>query len=381
MAIFGWVLAAAGLGLLFLVVQSVYLGAVLRWEDQETVGLGYYGRPLDARNRFKRTLRLHARLLAPILRLNTYAARFDFRRVSFSHKGVAGPLGTCSSESFAAGESYQPRPEDIFVVTQMKCGTTWMQQVVYEVLHRGRGTLVETGTELYAVSPWLEGRKSVPVTLAPALGAERPGRIIKTHFPAALCPEAPQTRYIYVARHPVSCLASCMDFIATNVGGLAPGIEACVEWFCSRELMWWGTWPDHVAGWWDRAQRQQNVLFLYFEDMKRDLPGTVRQVAAFLGVEPLSEAEVAAVAGKCGFEYMQRHQDMFEMHPPHLLQANAELFVRGTADRHLDIPEEHRQRILGWCGRQLEGRAFPVERAYPDVARAGAAESGSAGGG
>jgi hypothetical protein len=212
------------------------------------------------------------------------------------------------------------------------------------------------------------------------VGTERPGRIIKTHLPANLCPDAAPARYIYVARHPVSCFASCVDFIATNVGGLAPGIEAFEEWFCSPDLMWWGSWPDHVAAWWERAERQGNVLFLYFEDMKRDLPGTVRQVAAFLGLSPLSEGEIAAVVEKCGFEYMQRNQDMFEMHPPHLLQANAELFVRGTADRHLDVPQEGRRRILAWCGRSLEGRAFPVVEPYPDVASAGAGETGSAGG-
>jgi hypothetical protein len=378
MSFLGWALAAAGLGLLFLVVQSVYLGAVLRWEDEQTVGLGYYGRPLEGRNRFKRTLRLHARLLAPILRLNAQAAKFDFRRVSFIHKGIAGPLGTCSPETFAAGEGYQPRPEDIFVATQMKCGTTWMQHLVYEVLHRGRGTLVETGTELYAVSPWLEGRKSVPLAETPAIGEERPGRIIKTHFPAQLCPDAEAARYIYVARHPVSCFASCVDFVATNVGGLAPGINAFEEWFCSPELMWWGTWPDHVAGWWERAQRRGNILFLYFEDMKRDLPATVRQVTAFLGLSPLSDADVDAVCEKCGFEYMQRHQDMFEMHPPHLLQANAELFVRGSADRHLDVAEEVRGRILTWCRLGLEGRSFPIAAAYPDVASGNGGDAGSA---
>jgi hypothetical protein len=171
-----------------------------------------------------------------------------------------------------------------------------------------------------------------------------------------------------------------MDFIATNVGALAPGVEAFEEWYSSKDLMWWGTWPEHVAGWWNRAERQGNVLFLYFEDMKRDLPGTIRQVAAFLGVAALSETEVAAVTEKCGFEYMQRYQDMFEMHPPHLLQANAELFVRGTADRHLDVPEQDRERILAWCDRELRGSAFPVARSYPDVASAGARESGSAGG-
>jgi hypothetical protein len=166
--------------------------------------------------------------------------------------------------------------------------------------------------------------------------------------------------------------------VATNVGGLAPGIDAFEEWFCSQELMWWGTWPDHVTGWWDRAQRRENVLFLYFEDMKRDLPATVRQVAAFLGLALLSDAEVATVSKKCGFEYMQRHQDMFEMHPPHLLQANAELFIRGSTDRHLDVAEEVRGRILSWCRTSLAGRSFPVAVAYPDVASPGEGNAGSA---
>lgn len=371
MGLLGWALAFAGAGILFLVLQSVYLAAVLRWEDEQTVGLRYYGRPPEGRRRFKRALQRHARGLAPILRLNAGAARFDFRKVSFQFRGVAGPLGTCSPESFAAGADYRPRPGDIFVATQMKCGTTWMQQIVYEVLHRGAGKLVESGATMYAVSPWLEGRKSVPLADAPVLGGERRGRIIKTHFPADLCPADPDARYIYVARHPVSCLASCIDFVRTNVGRLAPDLEAFEAWYCSSELMWWGPWPGHVAGWWDRAARDGNVLFLYFEDMKRDLPATVRRVAAFLGVSPLSDGELARVVEKCGFAYMQRHQEAFEMHPPHLLQANAELFVRGSADRHLDVPEAVGQRILGWCARELAGRAFPAADRYPDLAEAG----------
>jgi hypothetical protein len=123
-----------------------------------------------------------------------------------------------------------------------------------------------------------------------------------------------------------------------------------------------------VTGWWDLAQRERNVLFVYFEDMKRDLPAVVRKVAGFLGVRPLTDAEVAAVAEKCGFAYMQRHQEAFEMHPPHLLQTNAELFVRGTADRHRDVPDDARRRIGAWCASEMAASGFPLASAYPDVA-------------
>jgi hypothetical protein len=354
------------------VVMGVYLAAVLKWEDEQTVGARYYGRSLEGRQKFKRALGRHATLLAPMLWLNGRIAKVDLRRARIQYKGVSGPAGSCSAESFQRAESYQPTGQDIFVVTQMKCGTTWMQHVVYEVLLRGKGNLVETGTAMYAIAPWLEGRKSVSLADAPLIGVERPSRIIKTHLPVAICPYDPQARFIYVARHPASCFASCVDFVQTNVGDMAPPMTAFEEWFCSKDLMWWGTWTDHVLGWWRWSNEQQNVLFLYFEDMKKDLPGVIQRVADFLGVRQLDANEIAAIAHKCGFTYMQEHQSSFEMQPPHILQARegAKLFVSGSAERHKDVPEDVRMRVSGWAARELTGTGFPLEQKYPDVAAA-----------
>jgi len=360
-----WILIVAGALLGLGLIGLVYLSVVLSWEDGRTVGLAYYGLPPAERERFRRRLRVHALLLFPILHLMARMSRFDFARVSFRHRGISGPKGTCSKESFERADGYQPRPEDVFVATQMKCGTTWMQHVVYQILSRGDGDLVESGRTLYSISPWIEGRKSVSMEHAPLIGKERPSRIIKTHLPAALCPYRPESRYIYVSRHPVSCFASCADFLAENTGSFAPPASAIEEWFCSDELMWWGTWPVHVRGWWELSRERDNVLFLRFEDLKRDLGSVVRQVASFLGVAPLSNAELERVLHKCGFAYMQEHKANFEMHPPHILAVDAELFVRGTADRHKDVPEATRRRILDMCREKLEGSGYQVEPVGP----------------
>lgn len=367
MGILGWIGVIIGALIAFYILQLIYLSAVLSWENQRTIGLAYYGLPPKERARFKRKLKLHAILLAPILWLSAKSAKFTFQKASFQHRGIAGPMGSCNPESFAKADGYQPTGEDVFVVTQMKCGTTWMQHVVYEVLMRGEGNLVESGTALYALCPWIEALKSVPVEQAATIGTERPSRVIKTHLPAELCPWSPAARYVYVARHPVSCFASCIDFVNTNAGAMAPPLPLYEEWFCSPSLMWWGTWTNHVNGWWERAQREKNVLFVYFEDMKKDLPAVIHQVAAFLGMKPLTEGEIRQIAEKCSFRYMQEHQEAFEMHPPHLLATNAELFVRGTADRHKDVSAEVKQRIAAWAAAGIPSGGFPLAKAYPDV--------------
>ncbi len=368
MSLLGWIGLALGAVVVLLFVQLVQLSLVLARTQRETRGLGYYGRAPDERAAFKRDLARHARRLRPIIRLLARTSRFRFDRASFEQEGIRGPLGTCDAESFARGMAYEPRAEDVFVVTQMKCGTTWMQHLIYQILCRGRGDLVESGRALYAISPWLEAHTSVSVEEAPLLGTGRPSRIVKTHLPASHCPASPESRYIYVARHPVSCFASCLDFIAENAGSMAPEPEAVEAWFCS-EAMWWTPWPSHVSGWWERSREAPNVLFVHFEEMVDDLAGVARRVAEFLELPPLSGDELAAALEKCSFAYMKRHAEAFEMHPPHLFSTGTEFFRRGSSDRHRDVPPEMAARIGSWCARAADAGPYPLGRFYPDVLR------------
>jgi hypothetical protein len=367
----GGVLAGVGIIVAVTVLMSftgfLYLAVVLAWEDQRTRGSSYYAAPPEERDRFRQRLRLHARLLHPVVALTARLTNVSLERASFRLNGIAGPKGTCSPESFAAGLSHVPDRSDVFVVTQMKCGTTWMQHVVYQVLTRGQGGLAERGQALYAVSPWLEGLRSVSMSDAPLVGTERPSRIIKTHFPADVCPFDERARYVYVVRHPVSCFASCADFVAANLGVFAPGLEEIRGWFCGEETMWWGSWPRHVEGWWRRSQESDNVLFVGFEEMKSDLGGVVRRVAAHLGVSELTSEELDAVVHQCGFEYMRDHAISFEMHPPHLFAVDAELFVKGTSDRYRDVSPALREGITTWCSDRLREGDFPFAERYGSV--------------
>jgi hypothetical protein len=355
-------LAAVLLGL------AAYSGWYFRWEDRQTQGAAYYARPLAERRRLKRRIRAYSLPVHPFVRLLSALRGRPTSMPSFEYEGVCGPTRVSSPEVFAKAKAYRPRPEDIFVVTQMRCGTTWMQQVVYEIVSRGCGDLSDRGhRHLYAMSPWLDGTRSVSLEAAPLVG-EPPARIIKSHLPVTLCPYDPAAKYVYVTRHPVSCFGSIVDYQRALAGWLMPPVKNLADWFCS-DRMYWLPWPRHVEGWWRLSRTHDNVLFVHFEEMTRDLGSVLDRVAAFFG-RPLQERERQQVLEKCSFEYMRSREELFEMSPPTMFSvAGRRFMVRGPARRD-EVSPAIRARIVDYCREALRGSVYPVREFYPDLAPA-----------
>jgi aryl sulfotransferase len=364
-------------GVLALVVAAnvLYLAWYFRWEQRQTRGMAYYGRPVAARRSLKRQIYWRSLPIRPFVRLLALLNRRRATMPVFEYEGVSGPPRVSSPQVFARARMYRPRPEDVFVVTQMRCGTTWMQQLVYETVCRGDGGLGDQGRgHLYAISPWIDAINSVSIEDAPIVGS-RPARIIKSHLPASLCPYSTEARYIYVARHPVSCFASIVDYNRSLLGPLAPPVPTLADWFCS-DRMYWSPWPAHVDGWWQWAERRDNILFVHFEEMAKTFDDVQRRVEIFLGCS-LTAAERARVAEKCSFRYMKAHEDLFEMAPPTMFSAAGGAFLSsGKASRHEDVTPDIRRQILGYCRQRLE--AYPAARFYPDLAPSSAERSQAA---
>ena len=348
------------------VLSLLYFVCLSLWADRATTGLNYFGQPLEKRRQFKRRIGLLGILNLPLLWILSRLSPVSLEVGSSKIQDVYAPKHSCPVEALEAAVSYEPEDADVFVATQMKSGTTWMLHLVYQILCRGKGDLVELGQALHAVVPWIESTKSVSMEQAQRVGEVNSKRIIKTHLPAALCPHSESAKYIYVVRHPVSCFASVVDFVGSSLGPLNLPTEAFEDWFCS-EQMWFTSWPQHVLGWRRRAQEKPNVLLVKFEDMKKDLGNVTALITTFLGLEELDSEEMSLVLQKCSFTYMKANADTFEMNVPTVLQAAGTMFASGKADRDQDIEEETRIRIANWCGKTLEDD-HGLDDLYPDLA-------------
>jgi aryl sulfotransferase len=86
------------------------------------------------------------------------------------------------------------RDGDVIIATYAKSGTTWVQQIVGQLIFGGDPAL-----NLAEVSPWLDMRLRIPEKLA-RLAAQTHRRFIKTHLPADALVISPQARYLYVGR-------------------------------------------------------------------------------------------------------------------------------------------------------------------------------------
>lgn len=348
-----------------IITYVAYCILCIGWCTRNSLGLSYYGKPLAERIEFKKKVALLHKSIVPFLKLLNLIPKPKNPPFAPVYKGVVFPWFLCSEDSLEKAEQFEPRANDIIIATQQRSGTTWAQQLIYEILCRGKGDLSDHGhNHLYAVSPWLEALIGVPVEQAPIIG-EQKRRIIKTHLPAFLCPYRENTRYIYIARHPASCCASCIDWYNYIAGPFVPEKNVEVDFFCSDNFFF-SPWPKHVEGYWQWSHSRPNVLFLHFEELKADLPGVIRRIADFLNMQ-LSENEVALISGKCSFDYMSKHAYWFEMSPPTPFMPGEDGFFKsGSSQRFSSLEKSHREKIIDYCKTQLKEASYPIARFYPE---------------
>lgn len=239
------------------------------------------------------------------------------------------------------------RPGDVVIATYPKSGTTWMQQIVGQLVFPGADVAINK------VSPWMDSRLNPAARLA-ALEARRHRRILKSHLPLDALVYSPQAKYIYVARdgrdvvwslHHNHRNATELYYRAFNdtPGRVGPPIgppdpdvrDYFRRWLRENGFPFWPYW-EHVRGWW-QARDLPNVLLVHFNDLKRDLESEMRRVATFLECE-IAEEQWPQLRSHCTFDFMKRHAEEVAPFGDAILEGGPGAFInKGENGRWRDV--------------------------------------------
>lgn len=279
------------------------------------------------------------------------------RKPSYAERGVLRmPMGF-PPEALASALEYRAEPDDIFVASYPKCGTTWLQYIVYLLLHDGRPLAAEQ--KMTDVFPHLEevGRGGVAALPRP--------RLIKTHLPFAMTPGHPRARYIYVARNPFDCAVSFFHHtrgFPKHYDFSDGTFDDFFECFLSGEVDF-GDYFDHLMSWYAHKD-DRNILFLTYEALKTDTRGAILGVAEFLEINVIEDDEIVErVLRHSSFESMRQNQDRWSSRRPDDMPG----FVRKgiVGDWVNCFSTEQTRRLLEKFRERTRGS--DVERLWPDI--------------
>ncbi|XP_066020272.1 amine sulfotransferase isoform X2 [Pocillopora verrucosa] len=228
-----------------------------------------------------------------------------FRIPAFFVYGSQGPELLCDFIT-----NFQTKPDDVFIVSYPKSGTTWVQEIVWQIYHDGEISHKVLGDRiLYIEKALLPESTHLDIKSMPS------PRLFKSHLSYDAIPkstdEAKTTcKYIYVARNPKDAAVSSYKFMGSfGTNGMNAPWEFYAKLFIEGKI--YNKWSDHVLGWW-KHRHDPNVLFLKYEDLQKDLQSNVRMISKFLN-KPLSEEVISLITEQCTFKGMMKNVQSFTL--------------------------------------------------------------------
>ena len=283
-------------------------------------------------------------------------------------------------------DDFEFRPDDIFIVSYPKSGSTWMQQIVAQILFRGAAD-----ANVASLSPCVDLRLPPRAEKLAMLRAQTHRRFIKSHLPSDAIVYSPLARYIFVARdgrdvvwsmHNHFGRANDLHYHAFNdaPGRVGPPVvrppesirQYFLEWLQGDGYPLLPFW-HMIRSWWE-IRSLPNVFLVHYQELKDDLEGSMRRVAEFLSV-PVAQADWPRLVAHCRFDYMKQHGEQVAPLGGALWDGGAQTFIhRGTNGRWSSVLtpsdcsayETAARRELGdpcaqWLAAGEHGMAWPPE--------------------
>ncbi|XP_076034910.1 uncharacterized protein LOC143021359 [Oratosquilla oratoria] len=286
------------------------------------------------------------------------------------------------------------RESDVVVMTYPKCGTTWTQDIIWNMVNNPNSDNPLADESIKNRSPYLEvdmlvlgkykemilSQYGSPVLkkffdLCPGgnptdgpgiqMASVIPGpRIIKTHltFPLLSPGLLDTAKVVYVARNPkdmcVSNLHHCRIGKMHNFQG---DMDLFIDYLINDELHYGSYWDHIKEGWKHREHPRVHIMF--FEDLKTDPMAEVKKLDKFLGTD-LTEKQMTEVIENTTFDKMKARGAEYaiakefehKLSNQEMIQTEGGFFRKGqVGDFKNKLTPEQESKIDAWTKKNSEG--------------------------
>ncbi|XP_015075750.1 cytosolic sulfotransferase 12-like [Solanum pennellii] len=200
----------------------------------------------------------------------------------------------------ACQQQFQAQDSDIILVTSPKSGSVWLKSLLFALVNRKNNPIFEQDHPLLVKNPhdlvlFLE-LDLYADDQVPDFSLFTSPRLMATHVPFASLPKSVQnsrTKLVYLCRNPKDTFISMWQF-ANNLRldnhKDTNSIEEMFDHFCKGVSIYGPFW-DHVLGYWKESKENPDkVLFLMYEEIKKQPKIYLKRLAEFLKC-PFSKEE------------------------------------------------------------------------------------------
>jgi hypothetical protein len=225
-------------------------------------------------------------------------------------------------------------PNDVFVGSYPRCGSTWLRFMLNELLVGQASGFKNVNEALPDV-----GKHNRALPVLPGNG-----RLIKTHEPF----RREYKKAIYLVRDCRDVMLS--EFAYQKALGFAQeNLDGYIRPFLQGKVNPFGSWKNHVQSWLDaRDSGRADILLVRFEDLRGNSEEPLAEILSFLG-RPAPLSKIREAMENNAVERMREKEKI----SPQRASARGRFIGNGS--------------VGGWRGKLTDQQNEIVEKQYSDI--------------